>query len=530
MAAMGAIVVLFLLTVGSFSGQSNALEASKLTCLPDITRFSTGTSPNHYYECTGSKDGRPKLVECPDGKFYQTKDQICVPREQYATPEAFDTQAVGRNFQLGSFYDARTNMFFPESSLWTRENINAHLIKRNGGQTKLDYRSDQRTKDKTDHMDIEASLEMDFMSGMVHVEGGAGYLDDKVSSEYEVNVELTYEAKKGTHRVEKYLAKDYEYECANEQYTHIVTEVTFGINAYFVFKSIVTDSSEKTEVTGNLDLAINSIPSFSVEGGGQVDLEESVQETLNSTNLRMFGDFSPEYPLPSTFDSAVKFYTDLPGMTTYDEATETWSGVTIVAVHLLPITSICDDTDRVLNSIAASTMLSVTSMLDQIEQLYMEAGVLLGSSPAQKFKPLRVNLNLYRTALKTFEIEKQRSLAEILPNVRGGDGMGEDDLLALVTEYNLSQFEYETSHGFLGKRTREVKSIEALVKTFTEESNIGLADYENANDVEFIFERDMVIVLDVNILTPASLTEGFLNGEVVDEVIFGLTTLLTPGH
>merc|ERR1719369_2271460 len=226
---------------------------------------------------------------------------------------------------------------------------------------------------------------MDFMSGMVHVAGSADYFDDKVSSEYEVNVELTYEATKATQSITKYLEKDFRWECENPQYTHIVTEVTLGISAFFVFKSLATDKSEANHVRGDLEISINNIPSFSASGGGQVDLSESQQETLNSTNLRMFGDFSPEHPLPSTFDSAVDFY------------------------RLLPITSICDDIDRVLNEIADQTMMEVTSMLDKLEQLNMEVGALLGSSPSQKFKPLRQNLKLYRTALKQFEIQNKRN-------------------------------------------------------------------------------------------------------------------------
>ena len=55
-------------------------------------------------------------------------------------------------------------MFFPESSLWTRDKINANLIKKNGGNTVIEYQEDQRTIDKTSHMDIEANLQMDFMS------------------------------------------------------------------------------------------------------------------------------------------------------------------------------------------------------------------------------------------------------------------------------------------------------------------------------------------------------------------------------
>ena len=60
----------------------------------------------------------------------------------------------------------RTNMFFPESSLWTRDRINENLIRKTGGSEEIDFHSDQLTLDKTSHMDIDASLEMDFMSGL----------------------------------------------------------------------------------------------------------------------------------------------------------------------------------------------------------------------------------------------------------------------------------------------------------------------------------------------------------------------------
>ena len=69
-------------------------------------------------------------------------------------------------------------------------------------------------------------------------------------------------------------------------------------------------------------------------------------------------------------------------MTTHHE-NNTWSGVTITSVHLLPITSICDDIDWVLNEIADQTMMEVTSMLDKLEQQNIEVGVLLGSSNAK---------------------------------------------------------------------------------------------------------------------------------------------------
>merc|ERR1711892_995803 len=87
MAAMPAFGRLLFLIIGALTGYIYALSANeKLTCLPDITRFSTGASPNHYYECTGRRGGRPTLVECPEGLFYHTKNQTSVPSLRHLMP------------------------------------------------------------------------------------------------------------------------------------------------------------------------------------------------------------------------------------------------------------------------------------------------------------------------------------------------------------------------------------------------------------------------------------------------------------
>merc|ERR1719411_2082561 len=49
---------------------------------------------------------------------------------------------------------------------------------------------------------------------------------------------------------------------------------------------------------------------------------------------------------------------------------------------------------------------------------------------------------------------------------------------------------------------------------------MNTADYESANDVEYIFERDQVIILEFNILTSKDLTQSFLDGNPIDESNF----------
>ena len=80
-----------------------------------------------------------------------------------------------------------------------------------------------------------------------------------------------------------------------------------------------------------------------------------------------------------------------------------------------------------------------------------------------------------------------------------------------------SQFEFETSKSFLANRNREITAVGMLIETFPQRSNIAVADYESANDVEYIFKRDLVVVMNLNILSSINLTQNFLDGNAVDE-------------
>ena len=68
------------------------------------------------------------------------------------------------------------------------------------------------------------------------------------------------------------------------------------------------------------------------------------------------------------------------------------------------------------------------------------------------------------------------------------------------------------SFPFLENRGREISTVQAILDgyNFPDINNLVIADYEMANDVEFIFKRDKVVVLDIHILTLKELTEKFI--------------------
>ena len=248
---------------------------------------------------------------------------------------------------------------------------------------------------------------------------------------------------------------------------------------------------------------------------------------MESVSLNIFGDFLPTQPLPTTYDQAIQFYRDIAIFAAESSAP--------IEVHLTPISGkimffeqlqisfyqdICTGEDRLLNDMSDDVLTAVIKMMDELEQLEMKVNGLLNSKQSQKFKPVRENLGLYRKELHSFILDRKLDLLKILPSIRGGNVTGEDELMIMLNLYLESPFEFSLSWDFLVDRNREIQAIRFLEENFPIETNMNTADYESANDVQYIFERDQVIILEFNILTSKELTQSFLDGNPIDESNF----------
>merc|ERR1711892_267763 len=500
-------------------------SVEKLRCPSRVERFSSKLSSGHFYECNAER--YPVLMECPSGKLYHMQKQKCLSKEETPKNQAIVEKSMGRSMDLGTLYDAKKSQVYSDASLWSQKTIEKNKFQYDRKEVNTAFTADKSVHDKTSHFDISARLSMEFMGGMVSVEGAMSYLDDEVSSDREVNVEMLYHTAKYTETLPKKTPKDHSEECkhVNDPYTHVVTSVTYGLDCNFVFKYMLNEHETESSITGELGIAINNIPSFSISGSGSVNLTESEKNLMEKTSLKMYGDFSlgPDETIPSNFDQACDFYKQLPILAT--------TQASIVEVHMTPIEDICTAEDYILNEISDSMMAEVIDMLDELNQLDVKAKGLMITNEATKFPALKKNLNIYKVALKSYIDDIMNRLQDILPNIRGGDGQGEDDLVALLNEFTNSPFEFETSDSFLIDRNREISAISFLLASFPDDAeNIAVVDYEQGSDVDFILKHKYVIMLDFKILTPPSLTENFLNGNTQEESNFWYNSIAVNGQ
>ena len=87
--------------------------------------------------------------------------------------------------------------------------------------------------------------------------------------------------------------------------THVITEVTYGYNAYMVFELETSSVLKKKSIYGSLHVLVKSMPQFSIEGSASLNLTEEEKVVKNRLSFKYFGD-SVIDPPPATFADAIK--------------------------------------------------------------------------------------------------------------------------------------------------------------------------------------------------------------------------------
>lgn len=504
-------------------------ESRQLICPKGIKAFSSGHSNSQYYKC----DGHGKaaiLTECPPGKVYKMSKSKCVKdeKEEY---KPFNQPILGRKWvSLGALYDGKKNDF-ERSSIWSHHTIENNTYKYARKEVTTDFRADSTTVERADKFDINADLTMDFMSGQVTVSGAMSYLTDQRTTEKEMNVEMLFHTTKYTEVIPKYTKVDYDDSC-DAGFTHVVTSVTYGMDANMNFKYILQESDSQEDIMGSLSVSVNAIPGMEISGSGEVNLSDHDREVMNHTTIKTFGDFTlTGSDLPVTYEEAVNFYTLLP--TLMGEEAEWWPQAAPIEIHLTPITDICTEGDMILKDISEGMLNLVVNLLNDMEMLMVKANGLLITAPAIQFKPLSQNLELYRNGLDDYQGDVKRELKKLIPQLRGGEaGVGENDLTQLLTENMESPWNIDTSGEFLMGRSREISSIQFLLNTLRDAKdadNIKVADFKNAPEIGIALNYDHVLEVELKILSTKDLTNDFIAGNPQDETNFWYNDIAKNG-
>uniref|UniRef100_A0A8C5PB99 Fibronectin type-III domain-containing protein n=1 Tax=Leptobrachium leishanense TaxID=445787 RepID=A0A8C5PB99_9ANUR len=300
--------------------------------------------------------------------------------------------------------------------------------------------------DKASALNISASLKASFFGGLVSVGGSATYINDTKSSSHHVRVTLKYSR---TTRFDQLTmnhlgAQNMTYPEVFDKgtATHVVTGILYGAQAFFIF---------------DREVMIKKIPTFSIEGEGELNLTEQEKESVSRFNCTFHGDFALDRN-PVTYEEAINTYANLPKLLGPDG-----EKAVPAKVWLYPLSKLDDRAAKLVREISNNLISKAENILQEMTDVNMQCNDLMRHPAAEIFPDIKRKIHQFREYCEQFTLVFQKQLAQTLPSIRGG-AMEEAALVNILAGKDRSPFAKLHVDGYLSTKSQEMDTVSSYLK------------------------------------------------------------------
>ncbi|XP_074476204.1 neoverrucotoxin subunit alpha-like [Sebastes fasciatus] len=362
---------------------------------------------------------------------------------------------LGRPFTLGMLYDARREKLIPGFSMFGDETLQQYASSNPQRSSDFQIVASDSINDKSSLMDIEASLGVSFLGGLVEVGGSAKYLNNTKKYRNQSRVTLNYKATTtyqqftappGTVKVQQTAITE------KGLATHVVTGILYGANAFFVFDNDKLEDSNLQDIEGRMEAVIRKIPTVSIEGYGSVKLTDEEKSLASNLSCKFHGDFLLE-SLPTTFEDAVMTYQNLPGL-----LGEEGTNAVPMKVWLVPLKKFYSQADLLVRDITVGGVRKIHSTLEELHELKRRCNEAMDDKLVKQLPLIHDRVSNFQQLFQDYILTVQQKIATKLPLIRGGTE-DESSLEKIITDRAKSPFSNENVSTWLDAIEREITAL-----------------------------------------------------------------------
>ncbi|XP_069068790.1 verrucotoxin subunit beta-like [Pleurodeles waltl] len=384
--------------------------------------------------------------------------RLCPLSERMASDKTIERLTLGRPLALGMLYDIRRDAIIPGMTLWDKAAIKNDVRESLQPNTEFKIVASDSMEDKASSLNVSASLKASFLGGLIEVGGSAKFLNERKKSRNQARVTLQYTATTKFEQLSmNHLGpKNIQYPSVFDQkdVTHVVTAVLYGAKAFFVFDREVSASESMQDVKGTLQIAVKSIPTFSIEGEGSLQMNDTIKENMDTFTCTFCGDFALPFN-PVTYQDAIKAFSTLPSLVEKNAIP--------VKVWLHPINDFDSKPSQMLRTLSAVLIGNVQDVLEELSYFDMECNDLLKEPAATTFPDVKIKIKTFQKNIMNFRLIFQKEVARLLPAIRGA-GEEEIALVDLITSKEQSPFSTLQLTEFLEAKEEEINFVNAYLK------------------------------------------------------------------
>ena len=384
--------------------------------------------------------------------------------------------ALGRPFDLGMLYDRRSDQLVLGKTLWSPDHLGQAVSTITKPYTNSEVLAEDTIDDKTSALNIEASIKMSFLGGLVNVQGAAKYLDDRKTSsnhcrvvlKYEVTTELKQLTMEHLGRGKVQYPEVFDQDIA----TDVVVGILYGAKAFFIFDQEVSKDESLKEVHGNMEVLVKSLPGISTDGRDSVDITEDQKKKTEKMHCKMYGDFRTEGS-PTTYEEAVRVYKQLPSL-----IGDKGENAVAVQVYLRPLSEIDTKGQRMVREINPNYISKTCDIQEHIQFIGSKCSDLMREDVCSSFPRIKKQLSSFKSNISRYKIFFQKKLLPLLPTIRGGEAE-ESALGDIFEEKERSPFAQTRIDAWIVEKEREMKRLQGIIGFLGDTPFLSPEDVEN---------------------------------------------------
>ncbi|KAG8008867.1 Stonustoxin subunit beta, partial [Nibea albiflora] len=371
------------------------------------------------------------------------------------------TAGLGRPFTLGMLYDARKDELIPGVTLWDGKTLQENTSENSQPSSAFQISASDSIESKASLLDVEASLEASFMSGLIEVGGSAKYLNDMKKSHNQSRVTCQYKATtnfKQLSMINLLTMSAQQKELIEKGLaTHVVTGILYGANAFFVFDSEKLEASSVQDIQGHMEAVVKKIPSFNIEGKVDIKLTDEEKATTEKFSCKFYGDFVLKSN-PATFVDAVKTYVQLPKLLGQNGK----NGVP-VKIWLMPLKNLDPEAAKLSREISIGVVREAQDALEDLKEIEMRCNDSLDDGVEEHFPQIHKDLSSFQKSCHYYTSKLQQTMRKKFPLIREGKE-DESSVKKVFEDRHKSPFSHEKLSEWLDHKEREINVIRSCVE------------------------------------------------------------------
>ncbi|XDV39474.1 hypothetical protein PO909_008718, partial [Leuciscus waleckii] len=267
--------------------------------------------------------------------------------------------------------------------------------------------------------------------------------------------------------------------------THVITGVLYGAQAIMVFDRTFTEEEDKQEIEGELNVMVEKIPQFSIEGQGAVDMTDTQKKVAENIACTFYGDVRLEQN-PTTFMEALEMYKKLPTI-----LKENPQNAVPIKVWLYPLSLLDSKAAKLEREISTSLVSNTEDIIEGLGEVHRTCNDLSRNTLVNVFKDIKERLRLFQGSLSTYETLLLKEVAKVLPAIRGGE-MEQHSLEDILKIHNSSPFNADMLNQWLDHAKAELNLLSSHTEIL---KGINTEDSNSLNTILFNPYIDVVVCL-----------------------------------